>query len=213
MYLDILHNKKIYRLVTLVLFFLNWHVFPEFIFFEVNGRLFILSIFNKFDIFKSNFCQRCQFWVSVHFWPNKVTINDISVIHACDRFTEEAGPTAGFPRHRHFLGFFNVPVQAPTRGHPFYGYSEKPPHFNRLLRCALGYGWHILILNPWVPMGHLRKYSIEKTWYCIHGYLINWSLLQFWQEIKNKPIFKLYLIFFVFVFVFFFGGGGGVTSV
>ena len=23
-------------------------------------------------------------------------------------------------RHRHVVGFFNVPVQAPTRGHPFY---------------------------------------------------------------------------------------------
>ena len=22
---------------------------------------------------------------------------------------------------------FNVPVRAPTRGHSFYGYSEKPP--------------------------------------------------------------------------------------
>ena len=27
-----------------------------------------------------------------------------------------------------FVGFFNVPVQAPPRGHVFYGYSEKPPH-------------------------------------------------------------------------------------
>ena len=32
------------KLVMLVFF--NWHVFPEFIPFEVNGRLFILSIFN-----------------------------------------------------------------------------------------------------------------------------------------------------------------------
>ena len=28
-------------------------------------------------------------------------------------------------------------------------------------------------LNPGSPRGHLRKYSIEKTWYCIHGNLIN----------------------------------------
>ena len=35
---------------------------------------------------------------------------------------------SGSQRHRHFLGFFNVLVQAPTRGHPFYGYSEKPSH-------------------------------------------------------------------------------------
>ena len=27
---------------------------------------------------------------------------------------------SGFQRHRHFIGFFNVPVQAPTRGRPFY---------------------------------------------------------------------------------------------
>ena len=32
----------------------------------------------------------------------------------------------GSQRHRHFLGFFNVPVQALTRGQPFKGYSEKP---------------------------------------------------------------------------------------
>ena len=67
-------------LVILVCFF-NWHVFPEFISFEVNDRLFILSIFNKFVIFESNFCQTCKFLVQVHFWLNDVTINDISVIH------------------------------------------------------------------------------------------------------------------------------------
>ena len=37
------------------------------------------------------------------------------------RQTEEVGPTVGLPRHRHFAGFFNKPVEAPTRGHPFYG--------------------------------------------------------------------------------------------
>ena len=99
------------------LFFFNWNVFPELIFFEVNDRLFILSIFNKFGIFKSKFCQRCQFWVQVHFWLLYVTVNDISVIHVTAH---------RIPCHRHFLGFFNVPVQAPTRGHSFYGYSEKP---------------------------------------------------------------------------------------
>ena len=34
---------------------------------------------------------------------------------------------SGSERHRHFVGFFNVPVLAPTRGQPFYDYSEKPP--------------------------------------------------------------------------------------
>ena len=44
------------------------------------------------------------------------------------RWIEEVEPTVGLPRHRHFVGFFNVPVQALTRECPYYGYSEKPPH-------------------------------------------------------------------------------------
>ena len=64
------------------------------------------------------------------------------------RIEEEVEPTVGIPRHRHFGGFFNVPVQAPTRDPPFYGYSEKPPHFSRLLRHAWEYGGYSLDLNP-----------------------------------------------------------------
>ena len=50
-------------------------------------------------------------------------------------------------------GFFSVSVQTPTRNLPFYGYSEKPPDFSRLLRHALEYGGHILDLNPPGPHG------------------------------------------------------------
>ena len=57
--------------------------------------------------------------------------------------------------HTYPIKTINVPVQAPAPGHPFYGYSEKTPHFSRLLRCAWGYGWPFLILNPWVQMGIL----------------------------------------------------------
>ena len=56
----------------------------------------------------------------------------------CRRIEEEIEPTVGLPRHRHSVGFFNVPVQTPTRDPPFYGYSEKPPHFSRLLRSRMG---------------------------------------------------------------------------
>ena len=38
----------------------------------------------------------------------------------CRRTEEEVVPTVGLPRHRHFAGFFNVPVLAPTRDQPFY---------------------------------------------------------------------------------------------
>ena len=81
-----------------------------------------------------------------------VTCNDISVIyltaHRCAGGLKKlVRPTVGLPTPNTFRRFFNVPVQASTRGHPFYGYSEKPPHFSRLLRCARRYGWPFLVLN------------------------------------------------------------------
>ena len=51
-----------------------------------------------------------------------VTINDISVIyvtaHRCADGLKKLDLRSGSKRHRHFIGFFNVPVQAPTRDHP-----------------------------------------------------------------------------------------------
>ena len=44
--------------------------------------------------------------------------------YMCRRIEEEVEPTVGLPRHRHFVGFFNVPV--PTRDHPFY--TAIPTH-------------------------------------------------------------------------------------
>ena len=53
-----------------------------------------------------------------------VTINDISVIYVtAHRYAgglKKLDQRSGSQRHRHFVGFFNVPVQAPTRDHPFY---------------------------------------------------------------------------------------------
>ena len=59
--------------------------------------------------------------------------NDISIIyvtaHRCaGGLKNKFDLRLGSQRHRYFVGFFNVPVQPPTRGQPFYGYSEKPSH-------------------------------------------------------------------------------------
>ena len=81
------------------------------------------------------------------------------------RRIEEVEPTVGSHRHIHFVGFFNVPVQAPTRDPSFYGYSEKPPHFSRLLRHAWGYGGHILDLT----LGSTR--GMATLYYCLKQYL------------------------------------------
>ena len=58
-------------------------------------------------------------------WLFNVTINDISVIyvtaHRCaGGLKKKLDLQSGSQRHRHFVGFFNVPVLAPTRDHPFY---------------------------------------------------------------------------------------------
>ena len=54
-----------------------------------------------------------------------IIINDISVIYVTARrcaggLKKKLDLRSGSQRHRHFVGFFNVPVQAPTRDHPFY---------------------------------------------------------------------------------------------
>ena len=66
----------------------------------------------------------CIGWVELNCLFN-VTINDISVIyvtaHRCaGGLKKKFDLRSGSQRHRHFVGFFNVPVQAPTRDHPFY---------------------------------------------------------------------------------------------
>ena len=66
-------------------------------------------------------------------WLLNVTCNDISVIyvtaHRCaGGIKKNLDLRSGFQGHRHFVGFFSVPVQAQTQGHPFYGYSENLPH-------------------------------------------------------------------------------------
>ena len=61
-----------------------------------------------------------------------VTINDISVIfvttYRCAGGLKKLDLRSGSQRHRHFVGFFNGPVQAPTRDHPFYTVIPRPLH-------------------------------------------------------------------------------------
>ena len=64
----------------------------------------------------------------------------------CRRTDEEVRHT--FQSHRHFIGF-NVPVQAPILGHPFYGYSEKSPNLIAFYD-TLGIPKPFFIFNPGV---------------------------------------------------------------
>ena len=96
-----------------------------------------------------------------------VTINDISVIyvtaHRCTGALKKLDLRSGSQRHRHFVGFFNVPVLAPTRDHPFYTVipTHRPIYVSRLLRSRWGYGGHILDLTTAVyQLRRMFKYTL-----------------------------------------------------
>ena len=114
--------------------------------------------------------QYPQNWSELVRFVAYITCNDISVIyvtvHRCTGgLKKKFDLRSGCQRHRHFVEFFNVPVQASTRDQPFYGYSEKPPQFIRLLRHARGYGGHILALTTGFPWGHRISTCINWQWH------------------------------------------------
>ena len=41
-------------------------------------------------------------------------MNLLNILRQRQADWRRVGPTVGLPRHRHFVGFLNVPVQAPT---------------------------------------------------------------------------------------------------
>ena len=99
---------------------------------------------------------RLFFFIFIYFF--NVTINDISVkyvaAHRCaGGLKKKLDLRSGSQRHRHFVGFFNAPVLAPTRDHPFYMVIRHTAPFSGILRSRVGYGGHILDLTPWALVG------------------------------------------------------------
>ena len=94
----------------------------------------------------------------------------------CMRTEEEVGHTVGLAqRRKHFLEFFNVSVQAPTRGHPFYGYSEKHESFDSLeiisirKRSRSAESKHVLIVEYFV-----KQYLHVFCWFNIFYQECTW---------------------------------------
>ena len=81
-------------------------------------------------------------------WLVNVTGNDIQVIYVtAHRFAgglKELNLQSGFQRHRHFIGLFNVPVQALTRGQPFNTFIPRNRPIESPFTTHWGYGGHIL---------------------------------------------------------------------
>ena len=122
-------------------------------------------------------------------WLFNFTFNDISVIyvtaHRCTGgLKKKLNLRSGSQRHIYFVGFFNVPIQAPTRDPPFYEYSEKPPHFSRFLRDAWGYGGHILDLNPPPPPPGGKCWSVRRGSPIVAQI---WSLVRLYSNMLYVP--------------------------
>ena len=79
----------------------------------------------------------------------------------CRRTEEEVGPTVGLPRHRHFVGFFNMPVQAPTRDHPFYTVIPTHRPNSSPFTITLGIRRTHSRLNPPGPHGEKKHEKFE----------------------------------------------------
>ena len=117
-------------------------------------------------------------WFHVSEWDCllNITCNDISVtciyvtVHRCTGGLRKKFGLQSL-RHRYFVGFLNVPVKAPTRGQPFYGYFEKPSHFSRLLRHAWPYGGHVLYSATPPPPYRLSDFKSAKRCSFVHNYI------------------------------------------
>ena len=108
-------------------------------------------------------------------WLLNVTCNDISVIyvtaHTCAGGLKKLDLRSVSQRHRHSVGFFNVPVQAPTRASLFIRLFRKTAPFSRLLRHAGD-----------------TKDTFISPWYTIH------VLLAVSTNFQDKP--RIYFSFF-----------------
>ena len=87
---------------------------------------------------------------------------------------------SGSQRHRHFVGFVNVPVLAPTRDQPFYTLIPTHRPISRLLRSRWGYRDAHSRLNPPGPHGGICDFkNCVKLSYRYTTYFVVHKFIQF----------------------------------
>ena len=95
----------------------------------------------------------------------------------CRQTEDEVRPTVRFPSHRHFLPvvLFNLPVQASTQAHPFYGYSKKIASIQSSNRTYKGIRRTYSHLKLGSPRGReSRVYGdCEMNYFVESGYLFS----------------------------------------
>ena len=111
-------------LVALMNTYFSWGQMTYVILQVGTGEVFVVCFCLFVCFFFGGGVAHALSWVELN-WLFNVTINDISVIyvtaHRCaGGLKKKLDLRSGSQRHRHFVGFFNVPVLAPTRDQPFY---------------------------------------------------------------------------------------------
>ena len=158
-------------------------------------------------------------WVSEWNWLFNITCNNISVIyvtaHRCaGGLKKKLDLRSDSQCHRHFVGFFNMPVQAPTRGHPFYGSSKEPTHLDAFYNT----------LGIRRTYSHLKPPGSQRGNSRVGWFLISWDIgvcllhccvlcryitnaikcfyFHYWELICNSKNLKIHFISFHTVYVY-----------
>ena len=98
----------------------------------------------------------------------------------CWRTEEEVESAVGLLRHRNFVEFLNVAVQAPTWGHPFYTVIPRKPSISvTFFSTRMGIRRTYFHLKPQVTTGH-RSQKLE------HMHL-------FWEEESVHTLLACYI--------------------
>ena len=102
---------------------------------EIEIVTFVHCPFDCYAVMHFIFFSNKTLWLMVKMkvnWLFNVTINDISVkymtAHRCAAGLKKLDLRSGSQCHRHFAGFFNVPVLHRHETTLFYGDSNTPPH-------------------------------------------------------------------------------------
>ena len=77
-------------------------------------------------------------------------------LYMCRPIEKEVEPMIGLQSPLLFRSVLWRVRPSTDQGPTFYGYSEKAPHFSRILRRAWGYGGPIVVVHPRVPREELQ---------------------------------------------------------
>ena len=127
-------------------------------------------------------------WVS----KRRFILSYISVIyataHRCVVGLKKFDLRSGSQRHRHFVRFFNVPVQAPIRDQPFYMVIPRNRPINSPLTTRWGYiGRYFFLISAMYT--HLYQQFNRSTNFC---HFSSWGIQFAMTSLQHTCVHRLY---------------------